>query len=330
MTSLTNITRFSRNQSGPCPSKCVCSAYSRLSCPFQEKEKFVLPIIYNFTVYPLPILENMTKNKIKNKDLKKLIKDIKTVASLFHQRGWAESNAGNLSVNVTSIIQQDDTDVFEKGKNFPLSKTYPFIAGQYFIMSGSGIRFREMASKMLSNSVLIKISEEGNSYNYIMNNGSNFGKVKPTSELPTHLSIHNFLVHEGKKEMVVIHTHVSELIALSHNKAFTEPGQMTATLQAMHPEVVINVPKGIGFVPYMLPGTEKIAEATVEQLKHHNMILWEKHGIFAVGETPCECFDKIDILSKAARIYLLCRMYGFEPEGISNSHLMELRNYFGI
>ncbi len=272
----------------------------------------------------------MKKNNIKNKELKKLIKDIKLVASLFHQRGWAESNAGNLSVNVTPIMEQENEGTFQTGECVRLSKAYPSIAGQYFIMSGSGIRFREMADRLLSNSVLVRISGEGDSFNYIVNNGARFAMIKPTSELPTHLAIHNFIREQGRKEKVVFHTHVNELIALSHNKTLKEPGKLTALLQSMHPEVVINVPKGIGVLPYMLPGTEEIAEATVRLLGLHNLVLWEKHGVFAIAETPGECFDKIDILSKAAKIYLLCKMYGFEPEGIASEDIEELTRYFGV
>jgi rhamnulose-1-phosphate aldolase len=272
----------------------------------------------------------MKKSKIKNKELKKLIKDIKTVASLFHSRGWAESNAGNLSVNVTSIIEQDDADFSYETETRPLGRKYPSLAGKYFIMSGSGIRFREIADKFLSNSVLMKISEDGDGYHYMRNNGAPFSRIRPTSELPTHLAIHEFINNEGRGEKVVFHTHVNELIALTHSKEYLAQGKLTSLLFAMHPEVSINVPKGVGILPYMLPGTMEIAEATVNLLKNHNLILWEKHGIFAIGDSPCECFDKIDIISKAARIYLLCKMYGFEPEGISEGNIRELKDFFGI
>lgn len=272
----------------------------------------------------------MKKFAIKNNELKDLIKDIETVALLFHQRGWAESNAGNLSVNVTSIMGNEKPDMVYPAESFALNKVYKSITNQYFIMSGTGMRFRDMADELLNKTVLIKISEDGEGYNYIINNGANFAKIKPTSELPTHLAIHNFIQKEGRNEKVVFHTHVNELIALSHSKDFNNSSKLTSMLHAMHPEVIINIPKGIGFLPYMLPGTDRIAESTVDLLKFHNLILWEKHGVFAIGQTPCECFDKIDILAKAAKIYLLCKMYGFEPEGINAKDLDELKVFFGV
>jgi rhamnulose-1-phosphate aldolase len=272
----------------------------------------------------------MKEFKIKNKELKNIIKEIKTVALLFHQRGWAESNAGNLSVNVTSVLENEKPENNQAVENFSLKKTYNHIANQYFIMSGSGIRFRDIAAEILNNTVLIKIAEDGKSYYYIVNNGADFARIKPTSELPTHLAIHDFIQKEKRNEKIVFHTHVNELIALSHSKEFKNSDKLTQLLHSMHPEVVINVPKGIGILPYMLPGTDSIAEATVGLLSKHNLILWEKHGIFAVGHTPCECFDKIDIISKAAKIYLLCKMYGFEPEGIGEQDIKELKSFFNV
>lgn len=272
----------------------------------------------------------MRETTVTNIELKSIINDLKTIAQLFHQRGWAESNAGNLSVNVTSVLEKEKPENLTATDNFHLSRRYEHIANQYFIISGSGIRFRDIAAEILDNIVLIKISEDGKSYYYIVNNGADFAKIKPTSELPTHLAIHDFIQKEKRNEKIVFHTHVNELIALSHNKAFKNSGKLTQLLHSMHPEVVINVPKGIGFLPYMLPGTESIAEATVGLLSKHNLILWEKHGIFAVGHTPCECFDKIDIISKAAKIYLLCKMYGFEPEGIGEQDIKELKSFFNV
>ncbi|MCF8369941.1 MAG: rhamnulose-1-phosphate aldolase [Bacteroidales bacterium] len=272
----------------------------------------------------------MREITISNGELKNIISEIKSVAQLFYQRGWAESNAGNLSVNVTSVLENEKPENIQEVENFSLTKTYKHIANQYFIMSGSGIRFRDIAAEALNNTVLIKIAEDGKSYFYIVNNGADFAKIKPTSELPTHLAIHDFIQKEKRNEKVVIHTHVNELIALSHNKAFKNSNKLTQLLHSMHPEVVINVPKGIGFLSYMLPGTEHIADATVDLLHKHNLIFWEKHGIFAVGHTPLECFDKIDIISKAAKIYLICKMYGFEPEGIDEQHILELKRFFSV
>lgn len=264
----------------------------------------------------------------KKNQLNKVLSDIKTIASLLHQRGWAESNAGNISVNVTKELQYEDPGTLQIAEGFKLNKSYKHIAGQYFVMKGSGIRFRDLASEILTNSVLLKISDDGASYHYVVNNGSEFAKIKPTSELPTHLAIQNLLKLNGRSEKVVLHTHVNEFIALSHIEKYKSSEAINKLLFSMHPEVVINLPNGIGFVPYVLPGTDKIAQATIDLVNTHDLIVWEKHGIFSIGNSPCESFDKIDIATKAVRIFFMCSLAGYQPEGLTEDQINELRKTF--
>jgi rhamnulose-1-phosphate aldolase len=73
-----------------------------------------------------------------------------------------------------------------------------------------------------------------------------------------------------------------------------------------------------------LTGTTSIGEATVRALEKHDIALWEKHGAFAIGKTPSETFDMIDILTKSASLYFLCRSAGIEPEGLTDSQIDEL------
>ena len=56
--------------------------------------------------------------------------------------------------------------------------------------------------------------------------------------------------------------------------------------------------------------------------------MWEKHGTFAVGESVFDAFDMIDILSKSARIFFMVRQSGYEPEGLTDPQLDELRAAF--
>jgi rhamnulose-1-phosphate aldolase len=93
----------------------------------------------------------------------------------------------------------------------------------------------------------------------------------------------------------------------------------------MHPETMIFIPKGAGFVPYILPGTQTIADETIKSFKKHDIVVWEKHGIFAIGKNPIETFDHIDIVCKSAKIWFQCKSAGFEPEGMTDTQLDELK-----
>jgi rhamnulose-1-phosphate aldolase len=97
----------------------------------------------------------------------------------------------------------------------------------------------------------------------------------------------------------------------------------------MHPETIVFIPEGIGFVPYTTPGTEEIAEETIKALQKHKVALWEKHGVFAIGKSAFETFDMIDILAKSARVFFLVSSSGHHPEGLSEDQLAVLKDLAG-
>ena len=47
-----------------------------------------------------------------------------------------------------------------------------------------------------------------------------------------------------------------------------------------------------------------------------------------MGEDVLDAFDKIDIMSKSARIFFMVKQAGFEPEGLSDKQLSELKEKF--
>jgi rhamnulose-1-phosphate aldolase len=123
------------------------------------------------------------------------------------------------------------------------------------------------------------------------------------------------MVKQGQGEKAIVHTHAHELIALTHDKNLRNEARLNEILLKMHTETAFFIPEGIGFVPLEVPGSMELAKANLKSLKNHKVILWEKHGCLAVGKDVHEAFDRIDLMAKAARIYLLCRMAGISAEG---------------
>lgn len=175
------------------------------------------------------------------------------------------------------------------------------------------------------NGSLIRIASDGKSFDIIATQA-----IIPTSELPSHLLMHNYLKVSGKDNKVVLHTHPTDLIGLTHCKPFLNSEYITRLLWSMIPECRIIVPRGIGIVPYEIPGTLELARATIKQLEKHDVVFWEKHGILAVGNDIIECFDAIDTLSKSAQIYFSARMAGYEPEGMTDRQLDDLVEAFNL
>ena len=102
-------------------------------------------------------------------------------------------------------------------------------------------------------------------------------------------------------------------------------------LGSMIPETKAFCPRGLGIVPYMLPSSVDLAEATIRALDDdYDVVMWEKHGVFAVDVDIMSAFDQVDVLNKAAQIYMSARSMGFEPEGMSEAQMKELADVFGL
>ncbi|HVN47222.1 MAG TPA: rhamnulose-1-phosphate aldolase [Bacteroidota bacterium] len=257
-------------------------------------------------------------------DVKQQIGELSAVAQLLWERGWAESNAGNISINITGKLESFGSG----GKHFsqqPLPKQYPGIAKAQILVTGAGTRMRDVAAQPASTLVLIEINQDGSAYSIMQDDINNHGLL-PTSELATHLAIYQERCIQKNSVKAIVHTHPTEFIALTHVPELLHEQTLNAVLWKIHPEAMIANPAGIGFVPYILTGTEALAQATVSALRNHSLALWEKHGCIAAAETVGDAFDLIDVANKAAHIYLLCRNAGIVPEGLTDAQLEELRH----
>jgi len=247
--------------------------------------------------------------------------EIASVAGWLWQRGWAERNAGNISVRLEAADLQAPATTPEQ-QEIRLQKPVPGLAGQLFLVTGTNTRMRDVATSPVENVLLVKLDSAGAGYKILSPSGKT--TLRPTSELSTHLCIHDMIVRKSPSHRVVMHTHVTELIALTQIKELCDAAKLNKILLGMHPETTIFIPAGVGFVPFLIPGTTTIGEQTVKALENHDAALWEKHGIFATGRTPLETFDLIDLLAKSASIWFLCRSAGYDPEGLTKTQLEEL------
>jgi rhamnulose-1-phosphate aldolase len=244
------------------------------------------------------------------------------VAKYLWERGWAERNAGNISADITELVSQEkvNLDCFPKR---PLKISQVELANRCFLTTPTGSRFRDFAQKPEKNLLIIGVANKLDGYHLLF--GGEKTEIKPTSEFPTHLKIHGFLRKNNLPQKVVLHTHPNHLIALTHITRYNNEGALNHLLWSMHPEAKICIAKGVGLVPYHRPGSEELADATIKALKNHRIVLWEKHGCVAIGKDVFEAFDLIDAMNKAAEIFFLCRNAGYEPEGLSDEQLAELK-----
>ena len=258
-------------------------------------------------------------------ELKTVIEQVAEVAGYLWQNGWAERNGGNITVNVTELVDDALRALPALAPREPIGKTLPNLKGKFFYAKGTGKRMRDLARKPMENGALIRICDDCQSYELIAD-----APILPTSELPSHLALQDFLIGSGSSYKATLHTHPIELVAMSHIRRFLQPGELTHVLWSMIPETLAFAPLGIGIVPYTLPGSVQLADATLEQIKRYDVILWEKHGTVAVGVDIMDAFDQTDVLCKAAKIYLAVRSMGTEPEGMTDEAMKEVQDVFHL
>ncbi len=253
------------------------------------------------------------------------IAELADTAQHLWDKGWAERNGGNISVEVTealaSVVGGRHQEPFRHH-----AVPHPELAGRSFLVTGAGTRMRDVAKEPAANCCVLRASDRLDGYATLW--GGERPGFQPTSELASHLAVHALLLRAGRQQKAFLHTHPDDLIALTHLPQYGDERALNQLLWSMHPEVKIVIPEGIGFAPYRPPGSDALADVTLAALAEHRVAVWEKHGCVAVGAGPAEAFDLIDTVNKAAGICFLCKGAGFEPEGLTRNQVAELARLF--
>ena len=258
--------------------------------------------------------------------LKAEIDKVAEVAGYLWQKGWAERNGGNITVNITDLADETLRTMPAIAEPSPIGKTLPHLKGCWFYCKGTGRRMRDLARDPMANGSLIRILDDCAHYEIVAD-----APVAPTSELPSHLAVHDYLLAKGSPYRASLHTHPIELVALTHARKWLEKDAATRMLWSMIPETKAFCPRGLGIVPYMMPSSVGLAEATIRTIDDdYDVVMWEKHGVFAVDTDIMNAFDQVDVLNKAAQIYIAARNMGFEPEGMTDAQMRELSDAFHL
>lgn len=253
------------------------------------------------------------------------VEKVAEVAGYLWQKGWAERNGGNITVNITEHVDDAIRALPAISDVRPIGTTLPYLKGCYFYCKGTNKRMRDLARRPMENGSVIRILDDCASYVIIADQ-----PVAPTSELPSHLSVHNHLISKGSPYKASVHTHPIELVAMTHCKKFLEKDVATNLLWSMIPETKAFCPRGLGIIPYKLPSSVELAEATIRELDDYDVVMWEKHGVFAVDVDVMAAFDQVDVLNKSALIYIAAKNMGFEPEGMSLLQMREMTDAFHL
>ncbi len=252
---------------------------------------------------------------------------IRMTADAF-KKGWHERNGGNLTYRVPETEVEAVQDSLQEVKEWlPIGNTVPGLAGEYFLVTGSGKYMRNVELAPEENVALIKIDEQGENYGIVWGlvNGG-----RPTSELPTHLANHELKKRlTGGKNRVIYHAHPTNLIALTFVLPLRDK-EFTRELWEMATEDPVIFPEGVGVVPWMVPGGKAIADATTKLMEKYRVVVWAHHGLFVCGDDFDEAFGLMDTVEKAAEICVKVRSMGGKQQTITKAGFLALAKDFHI
>jgi rhamnulose-1-phosphate aldolase len=242
--------------------------------------------------------------------------------------GWHERNGGNLSYRIKPEEVAEAKACFDQSRPFtPIGIRVVNLAGEYFLVTGSGKFMRNIPLAPEENICIIEVDSTGESYRMVwgLTKGGN-----PTSELPTHL-----LNHSVKKEItggehrVIYHAHTTNLIALTFLLPL-EDRVFSRVLWKSMTECPVVFPDGVGVVSWMVPGGREIGVATSELMKQYDIAIWAHHGTFCSGTDFDTTFGLMHAVEKSAEIYLKVVSAGEIRQTITDQNLKDLAKAFHV
>lgn len=232
----------------------------------------------------------------------KFLQDFVKMAEDGYQQGWHERNGGNLSYR----LKKGEVDAIrqrlsETASWQPIGTSVPGLAGEHFLVTGSGKYFRNIIVDPEACLAIIEVDGSGNNYRirWGLAEGGN-----PTSELPTHLMNHEIKKKlTGGKHRVIYHAHTTNTIALTFVLPLNDE-VFTRELWEMATECPVVFPEGVGVVGWMVPGGRDIAVATSKLMEKYNAVIWAHHGMFCSGEDFDLTFGLMHTIEKSAEILI--------------------------
>ena len=222
------------------------------------------------------------------------------ICSVMFAHGWDERNSGNISLLLSEAEVTPYLDPAKVLRRIPTGFALPELAGKYFLVTGTGKYFKNVARDPARNLGLVRLNGDGTEAELLwgFSDGGSF-----TSEFPAHMMSHAARLAVDPTQRVVMHCHPTNLLAMSYVHDLDER-EFTRTLWRMCTECVFVFPDGVNVLPWMVCGTTEIGAATAEKMKTARLCVWAMHGIYAVGANLDEAFGLIETAEKAAEVYL--------------------------
>ncbi len=240
----------------------------------------------------------------------------------------SEGAAGNISVYIGWPI--DPRRLFPNSETIELPVAVPELAGKSFLVSGSGRRLREIIQDPAANLGFVVVQPDGRSGTLYTSPRRLF--ERPTSEFNSHLAVHrDQVVLTGTNFHALVHAQPMNLTYLSHIARYQDEQFLNRHILRWQPETIVNLPEGVGYISFLLPGSPELKKATVESLRTHRVVIWGKHGAMARSDQSVKrATDRIEYAETGARYEYMNLVNGEAGQGLTPDDIREICRAFGV
>ncbi len=240
----------------------------------------------------------------------------------------SEGAAGNISTFMRWPVEL--RSLFPVIEEIELPQPVPELEGATFIVSGSGRRLREIINEPTANLACIVVNEGGRTGKLHTSHQRRFERV--TSEFNSHLAVHyDQICATNTNFQAVIHAQPVHLTYLSHIPRYQDEHYLSTHLLRWQPETIVNLPEGIGFLPFEIPGSEELMAGNVSALRTHRIVVWAKHGVMARSDVSIKhAADRVEYAETAAKYEYLNLCAGEIGEGLSTAEIRSICEMLNI
>ena len=240
----------------------------------------------------------------------------------------SEGAAGNISIYIGWELEP--LSVFSIVEPIDLPTTAPELEGYGFLVTGSGRRLREIANDPEANLCYIRVNGGGKKAELYSSPRRLF--QRPTSEFNSHVAVHrDQIIHRDLNFHSIIHAQPLHLVYLSHIPRYQETFALSRRLLRWQPETIVNIPQGIGYLPFMLPGSPELMMGNVRMMRDHHLVLWSKHGVMARSDLSVKrASDLIEYAESAARYEFLNLSNHELADGLTHHEIRQICDTFDV
>ena len=260
--------------------------------------------------------------------LEQVLIEIGEVGTWLAHMNACEGAAGNISVCMGWDV--DGSACFPHSQRIDLPVAVPGLVGKSIVVTGSGTRLRDLLKDPYGNTGLLRVEQQGKTAVLLTSPRKNFNRL--TSELNTHLSLHQREFADNKVTVnAVVHAQPLHLTYLSSIPEYQDSRRFSEAICRWQPEMLLVFPHGILFLPFKVPNSDDLMDATRNADAAHKLIVWAKHGVIAVSnQSPAKALDLIEYAEAGARYEYLNQVNNNRAAGLTTGEIKDICVHFDI